>query len=126
MTDSARVGTATVPHFLLVWRPPSRSGPFVVGGWALESWRGGVCSWAVELAGLGACFWSDAELAKVVAARVLRGRRLPDPLWRPGGGDGGPVFLAGAPPGARPDPPVPPRPAAADAPFGLPDQAPVT
>ena len=39
-------------------------------------------------------YWLDAELAKVVAARVLRGHRVQEPGWRPCGGNGGPVFLA--------------------------------
>lgn len=96
MTGRARSDAVTVSLFLLLWRPPARSGRFIVGGWTLESWRAGACVWAMELAGLGAYFWVDADLAKVVAARVLRGHHVPEPAWRPCGGDEGPVFLVGA------------------------------
>jgi hypothetical protein len=111
MTGRARRDAATVSRFLLLWRPPGRSGRFVVGGWTLESWQGGACVWSMELAGLGAYFWVDAELAKVVAARVLRGHRVQEPGWRPCGGNGGPVFLAaGGQDGPR-DRPIVVRPA---------------
>ncbi len=94
MTSHGETDVGVSPIYLLLWDPPARSGRFVVGGWCLEAWRASYCTWRMELAGLGAYFWVDADLAKVVAARVLRGQNVVGHHWAPCGSGSDMVFLA--------------------------------